>query len=158
MRPTKIRTIVCRPPCRRFQPLIESEGDDSSNLEMVTIRIDMLEAMRLVDAEGLNQDDAAQSMDISPATLCRILGQGRKLVAMALSTGKAINIDGGNVTCVSKNHTHHGQHGRCSTEEPSNQDVTKGSKGQGKGRCRGHQGKCWNSTKLSSENEAQDES
>ena len=95
MRPTKARIIGHIPSCCRFRPV--PEGGDDREGNAVIIGLDMLEAMRLVDMEGLSQEDAAQSMDISTPTLCRILGQGRKLAAMALTSGKAINLEGGNI-------------------------------------------------------------
>lgn len=98
MRPTKPRAIGCIPACRRFRPSPESEDMPADgNGEVVTIRLDMLEAMRLVDAEGLCQEEAASSMGVSPPTLCRILGQGRRLSALALTTGKIIKLEGGNI-------------------------------------------------------------
>ncbi len=113
MRPTKARTIGCMPACRRFHPLpetgetAEKQGGDST--EVVTIGLDMLEAMRLVDAEGMNQEAAARSMDVSTPTLCRILGQGRRLAALALTTGSIINIEGGNIMYGNKRQGRNGQ-------------------------------------------------
>ena len=54
---------------------MQADGDE----EDVIIGLDRLEARRLVDVEGKNQDEAARSMDVLTFILCRILGQGRRL-------------------------------------------------------------------------------
>ncbi|MCR5563335.1 MAG: DUF134 domain-containing protein [Desulfovibrio sp.] len=171
MRPTKARTICCMPACRRFRPcqeqgesdVIQADGDG----EEIIIGLDMLEAMRLVDAEGMNQDDAARSMDVSTPTLCRILGQGRRLAAEALTAGKIIRIEGGNVMYGYSMQGRHGQrfcHGRrgeqgqgggacCGTE-----GMEFGGRGmghrQGRGRCGAARGMCRRGNFLSGECEA----
>ena len=52
-----------------------------------------MEALRLVDAEGLSQEDAALRMGVSRSTVCRILGEARTQVARALARGWAIRIE-----------------------------------------------------------------
>ncbi len=68
-------------------------GVPLSELTGVAVQVDGMEAMRLVDAEGLSQEEAARRMEISAPTLCRILGQARSAVARALAGGMAIRID-----------------------------------------------------------------
>ena len=51
-----------------------------------------MEALRLVDAEGLSQEDAALRMGVSRPTVCRILGEARTQVARALARSWAIRI------------------------------------------------------------------
>ncbi len=62
----------------------------------VTLTLDGLEALRLVDAEGFEQEAAARFMGISRPTLSRLLAEARELVARALASGWAIRIEGGN--------------------------------------------------------------
>jgi predicted DNA-binding protein (UPF0251 family) len=59
----------------------------------VVVELDAFEALRLVDALGLSQEEAAEIMGVSRSTLCRILGQGRTQVAQALCQGLAIRIE-----------------------------------------------------------------
>ena len=54
-----------------------------------------LEAIRLVDLEGMDQQEAALNMGVSRKTLWNDLKSGRKKVAMALINGYAIRIEGG---------------------------------------------------------------
>lgn len=62
--------------------------------------VEGLEALRLADLEGLNQEDAARSMGISKPTFCRILAEARHTVAKALIGGCALNIEGGTYSIV----------------------------------------------------------
>lgn len=89
MRPQKIRQIDAPPPWRRYLP--EGRQDAAE----VTLGLDMFEALRLVDAEGLSQEAAAARMGISPPTLCRLLAEGRRRVATALRDGWALRCAGG---------------------------------------------------------------
>ncbi len=171
MRPTKARTIGCMPACRRFRPWQERGESDAIQAdgggEDVIIGLDMLEAIRLVDAEGMNQDEAAQSMGVSTPTLCRILGQGRRLAAMALTAGRIIRIEGGNVmygNSMQGRHGHrfcHGRNGRQEREGGAgcgNEGMECGGRGmghgQGRGRCGAGRGRCGRGNPLSAEGEA----
>lgn len=119
MRPCKPRRIGVLPSCRRYGPQDGvPEGENH-------IGLDMLEALRLVDAEGMPQDQAATVMDVSAPTLCRILGEARRQVATALCQGRALVIEGGNVMLCEnfgrQRHGHgpHGPHGQgCGGAEP----------------------------------------
>lgn len=64
-------------------------------LEEVTLSVDEFEALRLADLDGLYQEEAALRMNISRATLGRIVESAHRKVADALINGKAIKIEGG---------------------------------------------------------------
>jgi hypothetical protein len=61
-------------------------------IETVELAIEELEALRLVDVEGLHQEEAANRMGISRRAFWEDLQNARKKVAFALSNGKAIEI------------------------------------------------------------------
>ena len=63
----------------------------------VTLQYDEYEAIRLLDYEGLLQEEAAERMNVSRPTLTRIYAQARKTVAQAFVEGKSLVIEGGNV-------------------------------------------------------------
>jgi predicted DNA-binding protein (UPF0251 family) len=65
-----------------------------SALEETVVDDDELEALRLVDAEGLGQVAAAGRMRISQPTLARVLASARKKVATAMVGGMAIRLGG----------------------------------------------------------------
>lgn len=88
-RPRKRRCIRSTPPATFYKP----QGIPMGQLRGVTLAVEGFEALRLVDAEGLSQEEAAQNMEVSRPTLCRILGEARTVVARALTNGWAIRIE-----------------------------------------------------------------
>lgn len=85
----KCRFVAEPPEITVFKPV----GVSMRHLRGVVIGLDGLEALRLVDAQGLSQEEAAQRMGVSRPTLCRILALARTQVAKALSQGFAIRIE-----------------------------------------------------------------
>jgi predicted DNA-binding protein (UPF0251 family) len=73
-------------------------------LEEVVLWLDELEALRLADFEGMYQEDAAKRMNISRPTFTRIIESARKKVAEVLLKGKALKLEGGNVTLANMRH------------------------------------------------------
>jgi uncharacterized protein len=96
-RPRRCRIVQSSPKVTFFKP----QGVPMSRLKGVVLTVEGLEALRLVDAQGLSQEEAAKSMDVSTPTLCRILGEARSIVATALSQGMAIRVEGGDFQIVS---------------------------------------------------------
>jgi len=62
------------------------------NQEPVFIEFAEVEAFRLVDLEGLSQEEAGQKMNISRGTIWRLVQSARRKTAQALSEGKIIYI------------------------------------------------------------------
>ena len=85
----KCRFVADVPAVTVFKP----QGVPMGQLYGVVLGLDGLEAMRLVDGEGLSQEEAAALMQVSRPTLCRILAEARSQVARALSRGWAIRIE-----------------------------------------------------------------
>jgi len=85
----KCRFVADVPAVTVFKP----QGVPMGQLYGVVLGLDGLEAMRLVDGEGLSQEEAAVLMQVSRPTLCRILAEARSQVARALSRGWAIRIE-----------------------------------------------------------------
>ena len=151
MRPEKFRTVGHVPACRVFLP--QMDNGDAIEDGIVRIGLDMLEAMRLVDLEGLSQEIAAKSMGVSTPTLCRILAQGRKLAALALTSGKTIILEGGNIMFGNANQNRNGccrghGHRHCyaafptGNENCSRDEAKENRQGCGKGRQHRGQGRC----------------
>ncbi len=93
-RPVKWRRIENLP---RFQHFIPAE----QNRKAVTgnvLKLEELEAIRLKDLEGLEQEDCASRMEVSRPTFQRILTAAREKIADSLIHGKDIRIEGGNYT------------------------------------------------------------
>ena len=91
-RPIRIRRIFFQPDITYFKPA----GIPMANLKEIILTFDELEAIRLMDSEGLEQVEAAKKMKISQSTLSRLLKEGRKKLADAIINGQAIKIQGGN--------------------------------------------------------------
>jgi uncharacterized protein len=91
-RPKCPRRVEQTPDVTYFKP----RGVPLSDLEVVSLTVEELEALRLVDIEGLRQEDAASRVGISRRAFWEDLKAARMKVALALSTGKAIEIKGGN--------------------------------------------------------------
>jgi len=66
-----------------------------SNLEPILLETAELEAFKLVDFEGLSQEEAAKRMGVSRGTVWRLVQRARKKTAQALSEGRAIHITAG---------------------------------------------------------------
>ncbi len=111
-RPENMREIETTPEVTWFKPT----GIPMHELEEVILTFDEIEAVRLADAEGLYQEQIAEQMKVSRATVGRILTSARQKIADALVTGKAIRMEGGSVVirrkrCCGKRHQR--RQGRC---------------------------------------------
>ena len=62
------------------------------NAEPVFIEMAELEALRLVDVEGLSQEETGQRMSISRGTIWRLVQSARKKTAQALTEGRPLQI------------------------------------------------------------------
>jgi predicted DNA-binding protein (UPF0251 family) len=113
-RPRKCRRVQGQPKVGLFKP----QGVDLASLKGVVLPVEGLEALRLSDVEGLDQEQAAAMMGVSRPTFSRVLAEARAIVARALVNGWAIRIDGGDFEFVSG----------------------PGGAGAGRGRGRGHGG------------------
>ena len=91
VRPHIQRRVSGQPAIEYFKP----QGIPLVELEEVILPLDGLEALRLADIEGLYHDAAAERMGVSRPTFGRILVQARRAVAMAITEGKALRIQGG---------------------------------------------------------------
>lgn len=87
----KCRQVESEPLVTYFKPA----GIPRHALEELTLSVDELEAIRLKDREGLNQEECAQRMHVSRPTFQRILITARNKLAEAVIDGKAIRIEGG---------------------------------------------------------------
>ena len=87
-RETKCRRVCSIPENLRFIP--EGSADD-----VIVLTVEEVESLRLCDLESMDQDMAAERMNISRGTLQRILYSAHKKTAEALCLGREILIDGG---------------------------------------------------------------
>jgi len=85
-RPIKPRCISFYPDAEIFSPIPKWKASGT-----VTMYADEIEALRLVDYEGLNQEEAAGKMGISRGTVWRLLQSGRnKIISMVIERKQLI--------------------------------------------------------------------
>jgi len=83
-RPLKHRRVRCRGGIYGFVPICPPEG------EPVILRLDHIEALRLYDVEGFDQEQAAERMGVSRATFGRIIREAHELVAYAILNSREL--------------------------------------------------------------------
>lgn len=92
-RPKKTRMIKGPPIFNQFKP----SGIPMRQLEQIELSIEEYEAVRLADYRGLDQDDAAERMEISRPTFTRLIEKARKKTAAMFVEGKGLFINGGSI-------------------------------------------------------------
>jgi hypothetical protein len=79
-------TIPNPPKAERLVP------EPITNANSILIEPAEVEALRLVDLEGLSQEDAGKEMGVSRGTIWRLLQSARKKVAQALTEGRPLAV------------------------------------------------------------------
>jgi predicted DNA-binding protein (UPF0251 family) len=104
-RPRKLRFVQGRPIVDGFTPNTMPPW----GREEVFLPIEGLEAIRLSDFQGMDQETAARMMNVSRQTFGRILTEARGIVADALVMGKVLRIEGGNFEMPPRRRGRHGR-------------------------------------------------
>ncbi len=92
-RPPKFKRVEFLPEVTVFKPA----GVPMRGLLEEVLTVEELEAIRLKDVEGLEQEQCTERMQVPRPTFQRVLVSARRKVARALVEGKAIRVEGG--TC-----------------------------------------------------------
>lgn len=106
-RPKRLRRIC-------FLPEYTSFGADESNqndAEMIVMSIEEFEAIRLIDLDGFDQEQASLTLDVSRGTLQRIYHKAKRKVAEMLVCGKKLIIQDGDFRLC--DHPEHQNRKRC---------------------------------------------
>ncbi|HAQ40860.1 MAG TPA: hypothetical protein DCM73_08530 [Clostridiales bacterium] len=90
-RPRKWRKVCCLPCSSKFGPL-DSHAQEKT---FVLMTVDEYETIRLIDLEGLSQEDCAVRMNVARTTVQGIYSEARKKLAESLVNGKVLRIEGG---------------------------------------------------------------
>ena len=80
-------TIEKPPNIKTFSPNLKSD------LPPIIIEPAEVESLRLVDLEGLSQEEAGARMGVSRGTVWRLVQSARKKTAQALSEGRSLKMD-----------------------------------------------------------------
>ncbi len=89
-RPRKRRRVCSLPENNKFGPF-----GINHRLEQVIMTVDEYETIRLIDLEGLNQEECAEKMEVARTTVQSIYTEARKKIAEVLVNGKTLLIEGG---------------------------------------------------------------
>lgn len=89
-RPRKCRNVCHYPQILSFEP-VGSEAKEPA----VILKIDEYETIRLIDKEGLSQEQCGEQMRIARTTVQMIYTSARKKIADALVDGIPLRIEGG---------------------------------------------------------------
>lgn len=99
-RPRKCRRVCSAPSFDRFSPAGETGGDT------IHMAVDEYEVIRLIDLEGLTQEECAEQMAVSRGTVQSIYAEARKKLAQCIVEGYHLRIGGGDVRlCEHRTHT-----------------------------------------------------
>jgi len=89
-RPRLHRTITGSSESRCYKPCCRT-ADESTE---VSLSPEEIELIRLIDIEGLEQEEAAERLGVSRKTAWRDLHEARRKIADALVNGKGIEMSG----------------------------------------------------------------
>lgn len=89
-RPTKCRRVCHYPRMAEFCPAGQTEDADP-----ILLTVDEYETIRLIDGEGLSQEQCSACMQIARTTVQKIYESARRKLADMLVHGRALRIEGG---------------------------------------------------------------
>ena len=98
-RPRKYRRICRLPEVTSFSP---TNNFVASEENVINLSVDEYEAIRLIDYEGLNQEECANQMEIARTTAQKIYNEARRKISMMLIEGAGLNIEGGSYMVCSE--------------------------------------------------------
>lgn len=96
-RPTKCRRVCCFPEVSGFYP------NEAICDEPVVLTVDELETIRLIDREGLTQEECGAQLGVGRTTAQKIYETARKKIADALVLGHPLKIGGGDIRLCNGN-------------------------------------------------------
>ena len=88
-RPKKWRRVCCLPKINSFGPL------NNVYNSFIIMTVDEYEAIRLIDFEGMKQEECAVNMNVARTTVQAIYENARKKIADSIVNGKKLIIEGG---------------------------------------------------------------
>lgn len=89
-RPTKCRKVCHFPEVLEFYP-----AEETNEKAPVIMTVDEYEAIRLIDKEGLSQEQCCERMQIARTTVQKIYDTARRKLATVLVEGVPLRIEGG---------------------------------------------------------------
>lgn len=109
-RPRKSRRVCYFPQTLSFAPT------DNTSKEPVILTVDEYEAIRLIDKEGLSQEQCGEFMKVARTTVQQVYASARKKLAQTLVDGRPLRIEGGDYELCCGDNASCG-YGRCFKHE-----------------------------------------
>jgi len=97
-RPIKCRRVCCLPESNLYGPL----NDLNFDKEIMYMSVEEYETIRLIDLEGLTQEECAEKMQVARATVQSIYKIARKKIAESFVNGIILKIEGGDYKLYSE--------------------------------------------------------
>lgn len=97
-RPRKCRRVCCMPENQSFGPIDRNVNERKT----IVMSIDEFETIRLIDLEGLSQEQCAKQMGIARTTAQAIYNSARVKLAECLVKGMKLIISGGDYVLCDK--------------------------------------------------------
>lgn len=91
-----------------FGPLNQQDSDR----ENIVMSVEEYESLRLIELEGMNQEECAERMNVARSTAQRIYNEAKRKLVDALVNGKNIKIEGGDYKLCDESEAGCGR-GRC---------------------------------------------
>ncbi|MFO7611372.1 MAG: DUF134 domain-containing protein [Clostridia bacterium] len=104
-RPRKWRKVCCLPESTTFGPMDSDNRAEGS----VVMTIDEYETIRLIDYEGMTQEECSTNMNVARTTVQRIYNDARRKISESIVEGKIISIEGGDYTLYSESEQMYGR-------------------------------------------------
>lgn len=91
-RPRKWKQVCCLPESNLYGPM---NRPDLNRGEAIRMTVEEYETIRLIDVEGLTQEECAERMQVARATVQKIYDNARHNLALSLVNGNLLKIEGG---------------------------------------------------------------
>lgn len=98
-RPRKCRKVCSLPERNVFVPLNSSIFES----EVIIMTVEEYETIRLIDYDGLSQEECAERMNVARTTIQRIYNDARKKLSSFLIEGCVLKIEGGDYQLCNEN-------------------------------------------------------
>ena len=117
-RPRKWRKVCCLPESNVYGPLNNTEPMN----KVIVMAVEEYEAIRLIDLENLTQEECAEKMNVSRATVQSIYKDARSKIADSLVNGNHLKIEGGDYQLYNDKERIHGCR-RCQRNKCENKPM-----------------------------------
>lgn len=125
-RPKKWRKVCFLPESNLFGPLTAH----TLARKVILMNVEEYESVRLIDLEGMSQEECAERMNVARSTVQRIYNDAKKKIADALVNGNILKIEGGDYKLCDESEPVYGC-GMCRKHLCSSQSINeKPAKGE----------------------------